>query len=156
MRSWKNLQNSKKPSIPNSFHLHVEQQKPLISQGFFTQLPAGLEPETYALRKFIFSFWHFHDMRKSEVLSHFPRFSLYYSAMFFALFIHRSRQIVDKVLYWYIVPICLHATLPSPRSICCASTPPVALHLPEDSTSLRSHQPDPPVLCLGSSGASPS
>jgi hypothetical protein len=86
MRSWKNLQNSKKPSIPNSFHLHVEQQKPLISQGFFTQLPAGLEPETYALRKFIFSFWHFHDMRKSEILSHFPRFSLYYSAMFFALF----------------------------------------------------------------------
>ena len=53
---------------------------------FITQLPAGLEPATYALRKFIFSFWHFHDMRKSEVLSHFPRFSLYYYAMFFALF----------------------------------------------------------------------
>ena len=53
---------------------------------FIDKLPAGLEPATYALRKFIFSFWHFHDMRKSEVLSHFPRFSLYYSAMFFALF----------------------------------------------------------------------
>lgn len=71
------------------FHLHNAKKgmRNIVSHALFIdKLPAGLEPATYALRKFIFSFWHFHDMRKSEVLSHFPRFSLYYSAMFFALF----------------------------------------------------------------------
>ena len=35
------------------------------------KLPAGFEPATYALRKFIFTICEFHDVQKSEVLSHF-------------------------------------------------------------------------------------